>query len=249
MYLFKKIFKQTIAVLLCICILGMQGCSKEQKTNPNMTGEQMFREIMLFQGENLEDKMPYFSATIHLLENSDETGKAERAKICDEIIHLIKASNPKYFDEFKRVIESDNLYEINKALVGASSLTIKQLKTIPKYSAVTKDALAYMKNNKSKYNLKNKSDAGKMAKDLNMSLSKSSVVLRKSSQGSTQEEAIALAVAAVVAAVVWEVAVAVNVVAVATVGYKVLAVWGAEGTESESGLDNELVVAAIAENY
>jgi len=62
----------------------------------------------------------------------------------------------------------------------------------------------------------------------------------------------AAALAVVVAAVAWDGAVIVNVVAVANAAVYALAVfWGPEvrSAQSHTGLDNDRIVVAIAENY
>jgi|GEM_PF-2566755 len=251
-----------LSLFLCLTILTLQSCSKDEPLikKQNLSGEQMFREIILLQGENVAKKIPYFSTTIETLKNDTPEEIEQRKALNDEIINGINISNRTYFSNFKKIIESDDLFEINKALTNGAKLAIGVMLKSKTYGSLIAEARQIVSEKKNNYDLRKSSDAAKLSTSV-----KSTLMM--SHPESKSQKSVCLAIAAVVVLVLWEAAAAVNVVAVATVAVYAWAVfWGpssqidstilnidtletVKDIDIEQGLDNNKLVLSIVDNY
>jgi len=66
-------FRHNTSTVILSAILILFGCQKDtgRKFVSSLDGEKLFREIFLFQGENVDKKIPYFAGIIQSLEKAD----------------------------------------------------------------------------------------------------------------------------------------------------------------------------------
>jgi len=162
---------------------------------------------------------------------------------------MLGYQTPIFFSKFERVVKSDNLYEINSVLIEGSKLIIDALLNSEEYGSYTEQAKTFIAKNKDKYNLADDEDVDRLTEDLKRNLYHGNPELTENSPNAVW---FAAALAVVVAVVAWDGAVIINVVAVVNAAVYALAVfWGPEvrSSQSQTGLDNDRIVVAIAENY
>lgn len=96
--------------------------------NKNLTGEQMFREIFFFQGGKMLNKIPKsFQREVTLANNLSNTEKLKRDQIIENIVGLIKANSPSYFNNLKKAIQSKNPYKVKDIMNTGSELIVNSL--------------------------------------------------------------------------------------------------------------------------
>jgi len=259
------------AIFLSLALLFVTSCSKNTenaRTNPvisTISGEQLFREIFLFQGQHIEEKIPAYAEVVSVLNNESDVDKAAMLKFNDKIVTSIKATNPEFFDELRAAVSSKGLYQIKQEIVKGGSLIIASIQSNQAMGPLVESARVIAEATKANYNLNNKEDVQKFSDNIKNKLLASNAVTKKTLTSTDSGRPLlsaeaCLTVAAVVAGVVWEVGAAVNVVAVATVGVFVAAVFiykgkvitsdaAAEASLGLGALTNDKVVVSVSKNY
>lgn len=213
-----------------------------------MSGEDMFREIVFFQGEDVASKIPTYAPYIEMINDIPEEGQVERITMIDRIVEDIYAYDGGYFDSFQERMLSDDPYTIEEALTNSSELVLTLVNAMPEYG---------------EYSSRANEITSEIAGEFDLSTMDGVDALRTELVRQLDDEfpdidldvdvdfavCVALALAAVVAAVVWEVVAIVNQAAVATVAVYALAVfWGPLDAEVSHLMKAE-VVGSIVENY
>ena len=80
------------------------------------SGEQIYREILFFEGNTLNIDIPAFREQLDQIKNLTPEQNEQREEMIDRVVQIINKNNPNYFNEFKKDILSDNPYTIQKAI-------------------------------------------------------------------------------------------------------------------------------------
>jgi SdpC family antimicrobial peptide len=118
--------KLSIFILLAMLSFGVfQSCSDTEDTKPlaQYSGEELFRAVFFLQGEatnHLQSLKPNVDQMSPA--PADEKIKKSNEAFANEIIAKINELDPKYFDNFKQQLESDNYYSIELALTNGTKM-------------------------------------------------------------------------------------------------------------------------------
>ncbi len=249
MKLFTKAASRSFAyLLLSSFFMLMTSCSSsDQVVKPELSGEDMFREIVLFQGENVGEKIPAYAPVASQLAVLDEEQKIGVQDFCDQIIASVNKLDPNYLEHFKSTMLTDDPYLIQEEIGKAGKLVYTILSNSDEYGKFLDGVDTFIAENKDEYDFSDESQleafASAMKKDM-----------KKNHPEVGDDKAIALAFFVVVAAVIWEAAAVVNVVAVATVAAYAAALVETLCVEEEirregSNLGQDQIVASIIHSY
>lgn len=246
----RKLAKNPVfALLLTGLTLFSTSCSKQQVSNPatvnqtiEMTGEQMFREIMLIDGENIESRIPQYAEGVQSIENLTKEQNEVRIEFINEIVASINKLDPNYFTHFKSTINSGDLYLIREEMAKASKIIQSSIMSSEKYGAYISQATAIAEASQSEYDFSNPAEVDAFAENIETQLLENNAEL-------SQRTIVALAAVVVVAVVVWEAAAFVNVAAVATVAAWAWAVVESAHHGGKGDLRGDDVVVAVSTNY
>ncbi len=190
-------------VMLC-------SCTKIYVVNDKVntyTDDEIFRGVFLFEG-NIAKQIPSYQEVLSMQKDYDPNVREELEQIHDEIFLFINEKNPSFVAEFGDAIHSKNFFEIQKKLNEGGQLVKEALSSSKKYGDIYKEHSANVSNIISKREASSKEDFKNLADAYKLDL-----LNKKQSEG-----AMAVVVFVAVAAVVWEAAAIVNVVAAFTVG-------------------------------
>ncbi|ELR72483.1 hypothetical protein C900_01478 [Fulvivirga imtechensis AK7] len=123
-----KLFHNKPTTWFCIVLFSAlivaSSCSTEEEVSPEpeYSGEEIFRGLFFWQGP-LAGKMEVLKpGAEQLATNMTKDQWAEYAQFSDEIVRQVNVIDPGYLAEFKRSMQSENLYEIELALQNAQSM-------------------------------------------------------------------------------------------------------------------------------
>ncbi len=247
--------------LFLVVLITTTSCAKEELVSPTVivakdySSEQLFKGIYLMQGEvasKISFFQPYLQAVAKAEANNPAVKKA-RAQQADELFKAVKSLDPAFPDELRRAITSRNFTTVEETLEKGAMLLKSAVLVNKRNSEIYKQGQKVIKSmDLTKYNFKSEkglADFIKDAKKVSISQSNNIKTLASDSDRHNDELVdtgnpfptddidecfmVAAAVALVVAAVVWEVAGAVNVVAVVSVALGVFAVVATVGAQSE----------------
>ncbi|MFJ1430764.1 hypothetical protein ACILE2_08185 [Capnocytophaga canimorsus] len=260
MKLVRKISKKKANLFILILSLLNFSCNKEGVLfiKKELSGEEMFKEIILFSGEDLEKKIPQYTDILKQIDNLNESQKKEFEKFKNEIIQNIKIIDENFFQKFKRVIESKDLHSIQDILSESGDMVMASLAISEKYNLAYKEAdrvLQKMKDLK----LNNYDDTSNFEKKLKMEYEQNISELKKiyeSNKNGVNDLQSAIGIVLVLAVGVVLLLAGVVTHAVAAV---IAAVWGGVVTKTatldvskegdENLLKKDLIVRSIFENY
>ncbi|NBL65071.1 hypothetical protein GV828_07650 [Flavobacterium sp. NST-5] len=224
----NKFFASFLALVMGFSAVYAGPSKKTILVDTNKTGEEIFKEILFLDNNELGMDLPAFRDQFELLRNLSAEQQRERRALADNIVNVLKQANPNYFRTFKTNILSDNPYTIAQTIHDASNLVIRNLSLVSEFNEFKN----YMNENGKNYDLTNKEDINRLTKDLE--------ALSKNMNGGRQ----ALFVGPVV------IAVALAVVAVAAIAYVVFNVkWGVMQDISHSTLEQDMFITQVMRAY
>lgn len=249
-------------IILGIVSIMLFSCSKGNEIPQEkfeLSGEQMYREIILLDGENIESKIPEYSEALEVFNSLSEEEKQERAVFCDEVIAGINKIDPNYFNHFKSVIESKDNYLIETELVEGSKIMTKALLKSEKYSSEVSLAIQVAEKESKNYDLTKEEEVNLFINQVKQ-LSCEHQIKEKSTEGSYRAQGVGTnsgkCVAAVgvlyVAAAAAESLVAANMIAVASVFvYLKGKFWSGPliVSPTSSGLTNSKITVSVTKSY
>ena len=254
MKLARKISQNPMFILFLISSFLFASCSNNNDdvltSNDNkLSGEEMFKQIFFMQGgeNNLLKNNPTYAIHLEKLQKLNSKEKEESYKFTSELIGLMKKETPNYFNEFEIAIKSKNPEVINENLnKGGFLLQQAIIKSSQKELLLKAKAIYEKKYSGTK--IENQEEINKITDELSKEL-----IAGTNFQSKEAAIAVALAAAAVVAAVIWEVVAIVNVAALATA---LTCVWGANYCRTDNYSNNstqdftqEKLIVDIIENY
>ncbi len=205
-----------------------------------MTGEQMFREILFLEGDDVAGKIPQYAEYTDLIASLPDDVREERTTYTDLIVDEIGAIDPDYFTHFKSVIDSKDPYAITNELRSASDVVLSVSESIPEYGMYAEDVQTISDGLVDAYDLTTPDgvEAYKTA------VLDELAAMHPEFEGAGADAELAVCVAVVVVVVL---AAAVAAAAVAIV----FVFWGAVANPdvAEVSLRNEEIVNSIIENY
>lgn len=220
----KKTIIATCMSVVLAALIGV-GCKKESDSKTSVipsdlteqavitqvTGEQIFDAIYFKQQNLVLANLPTLqqAKSFFVDEHVPSNAEVEALNSLRLDVHAnILALDPTFFVDFKTEIASDDYKRIEAALDDASVMITTALASSSKYGAAYSVYQKAMQNlNMANYDLSKAADRAQFQQDLTNEVK----------NNNPQAIGVALAVAVVVAAVVWEVAAIVNVVAIGTV--------------------------------
>ncbi|MRM97592.1 hypothetical protein D1Z97_09805 [Riemerella anatipestifer] len=208
MNFYRKLSKNRVFVSLLALLFIFVSCDRDGNGNENefdFTGEEIFKGIF-FQEGNFVDKVQYLSDIRRDAMVLSPEMEKDKQLLINDVIENIKNANPYFFENFKKDIKSTNYIKIENAINYGADELLKGLLKSEKYGNSIREALILTERiDFTTFDFNNKDD------------------LKKVQQYFTDEveqAILVVAVAVVVAAVVWEAAGLVNVVAAVTFHYK-----------------------------
>lgn len=210
MKFYRKLSKNRVFVSLLVLLFAFVSCNRDNdisKERFDFTGEEIFKGIF-FQEGNFVDRVQSLSdINKNAMVLSSEMEK-DKQLLINDIISNIKNTNPYFFENFKKEIESADYVKIENAINNGAEELLKGLLKSEKYGSFIREALILTeKIDFSTFDLNNENDLKKVQQYFTDELNQAIL-------------AVAAVVAVVVAAVVWEAAGLVNVVAAVTFHYK-----------------------------
>lgn len=140
--------KRPIVSLLMSFLMILSGCNRHEYSDKliSYTGEELFRMIVLFQGnENLIiKKLPEYEPILELISSLDDYQKDELNKFRDEMVNGIKKYNEDFFMSFKSSIESKDVIKIQNSLRDAGKYLFIVQSLSPKYNYAYQEANLFM---------------------------------------------------------------------------------------------------------
>ena len=262
----KKIRKiATNKVFLSLIILSFLNlsCNREPLNAPDnsMSGEEMFKEIILFSGKNLDQKIPEYSEITKQLNGMNDKQKAEFEKYRNEIVNNINKIDPGFFDNFKSAVDSKNLYAIQNAINESGDMVLAALAISKDYNVAYEEASKILnKMHAADINTDEKLEQfqGELKIEYQKTIDELKTnYLEKNSTSTPNDSAVAIAIVLVLAVGVVLLLAGAVTHAVAAV---IAAVFGGVITKvavkdviaqakGDNQLKNEMIVLSIAENY
>ena len=192
-------------------------------SNKNYTDEEIFRGVIFFDGK-FAAQIPSYSKILSSTSNIPVKVEIERSKMIQEVMVEIKKMDASYLKSFGDVLRGKDLVAIHDKLGQATSIVNEAGLNTPHY----RHAFLFANESLKGFDFK-KYDLSKEDQVIEMQKNFRDEVMVKVDDFKEQRLAtcVALALAAVVAAVVWEVAAVVNVAVLLTVAAKTWAVWWA----------------------
>ena len=123
------------------------------------TGEQIFKEILFFEGNTLRINIPAYNDQLDQVRNLTAEQRREKNEMMARVISIIKKNDANYFNKFKSDITSDNPYTIQRAVGAAGQLMVTSLTLASEYSIYND----YMQENGHKYDLTKKADVDRLS--------------------------------------------------------------------------------------
>lgn len=259
----RKISQNRYLIAFLILSFLNISCSNDSVTtnvDTGLSGEEMFKEIILFSGKDLDKKIPQYQEILDQLKSLTPEQNAEFNNFKAEIVSNIKRIDPNFFNEFKNAILTKNLYTIDDMLSKSGDMVMASLSISKKYNVAYKEANKVLEDMKTA-NVKNQSDLNKFENQTKEKLTKSISALKQiyndnnSHTGSGYEQNAVAIVLVLAVAVVLLLAGAVTHAVAAVIA----AVWGGVitktavadplSTSNNSQLKNELIVLSIIDNY
>jgi SdpC family antimicrobial peptide len=150
------------ALVFTFSSFGSQLAHKKLFNNvAEKTGEQIFREILFFEGNTLDINIPAFQEQLDVIRNLTPEQNREREQMINTVIGVIHQTRPNYFNEFKNDILSDNPYTIQTAMAEAGQLLVTSLNLSRDYRMYSE----FMEANGSNYDLSKKEDVDRLSRD------------------------------------------------------------------------------------
>jgi len=140
-------------------------------SSADKTGEQIFREIIFFEGNQFSLNLPAFRDLTETTRNLTNAQKQERATTVDKIVSLINRQDQGYFNSFKSKILSRNPYTIAEAVIEARIVVGRSLGLVQEFGQIE----AFMASNRDRYDLTRDADYARLKSDLRSQYSQSSV--------------------------------------------------------------------------
>jgi hypothetical protein len=239
-----KLLNLAVVVLV---IVSFASCTNKDKNTQLYTGEELFRGIFFCEG-NIPSQISSFAIIKGYLDTLNQAKKTEYTNFTNKITSAVKNLSPNYFNNLLEAIKSKDNYAIDESLNTGAKLLQVALATSIEYSYflnIPDTALATI--DFKPYDLSKQSD-------LNNLVSLLAGKMKSLPQITNPNNKICLAIAVVVALVVWEAAAIVNVAAIATVYaavYAKVCFWGSSlrgTTDISSGVSfqRELIIKNIS---
>lgn len=169
-----------------IYIIGAAACEKDKTEVPNqekLTGEELFKQIVLIEGNDIDKKIPEYAPIIDEL-NKLTPEQQEAGKIFnDYIIQQVKSTNPNYFNNLKEAVDSKQLYAIKEVISQSHDVIINALKNSKEHGQLVQAVESFINANPDKYNFNSEQDKEKLMNDLREYLSKEGVVGNPNARG------------------------------------------------------------------
>lgn len=210
-----------INFFLCTFLLLMISCTQDDDTvytkNNTPSGEELFKAIFLLEGD-LSKKISYYQP---ILAQTDEFEKQHPEYLIDKsqkikkIMNLIKSNDNSYFDELKKSIDSKDVKRVESTILRGVDL-IKAVSIIDYSKMNNSDIL-------SQYDFSDKNELKSFLESNQLTYKKILSEEENNAKSINPNKETCLFPFAVVAVAIWEGAVAVNVVAVATVAVAIKA--------------------------
>ncbi len=253
----QKAAKPTLCYLLSTLLLFLSySCTPDARTSavPEFSGKEMFRQIVLFEPSELYSTSAAYESVGAQLDALEEDQRSAIKTFNDQVVRGIETMDEDYFASFKRAMQSSDPYMVEQELGNAGQLVFSVLKNSGGYDELTEELDLFIAKKADKYDFNDPEQIRQFQTDMQTHIEAENpeILLVDDNQKAIF---FALAVAVVVAAVVWEAAAFVNVVAVATVGVYAAAVTktiGAdvlEGKRADHTYEQEEAVAAIIDIY
>src|SRR5690606_9568739 len=154
-------------VLLFTSSYQVNAINIEINVNAGLSGEEMFREIFFFQGNiPIEDLPTAIQEEVNSLKNFTKSEQEKRDEALDNVVNIIKQTNPDYFDNLKNAVQSKNHYEVKKEIAVGGTLIINALDLGEAYDQIVQ----YSQDKR--FDLSNNEDIERFKKDINVELSK-----------------------------------------------------------------------------
>lgn len=218
-------------VLLFTSIPNLSAKTFISKFDKSLTGEEIFREVFFFQSGNFPKSTPTsIKQEFARLNNMSTKQKMERRKNIDNIVDLINVSNPNYFDDLKKSIQSKNPYKVKSQISKGGRLILNVLNLQNDYEKIKK----YLASNK--IDLSDNANVTKLLKDLELDLN------NKTSKNLNQDVSGDQCLAAVIATFL------ITYVAVAVLATYV-DVYSEQNIEERNNLSKEQYINSIIANY
>lgn len=184
----KIFFNKRIAyvILLLIYVLGISACYREEaKTSGSniLTGEELFRQIILIDGKNIDEKIPEYSQVVEELSFLTPGELKARKIFNDYVTQEIKNNYPDYFDKLKQAVYSKQLYPIKKAFNEGHSAVIHTLRLSDKYGGLLQSIENFALENQGKYRINSEEERDKFISDLSRYLKASNIDSNEQGRG------------------------------------------------------------------
>ncbi|NBL65070.1 hypothetical protein GV828_07645 [Flavobacterium sp. NST-5] len=126
------------------------------------SGEQIFREVIFFEGEVFTMNLPAFRDLRSINQRLTPEQRSARSATFDKIIELIKKQDASYFANFKSKILSDNPYTVIQAITEARSIVATSIGLVEEYNQIEN----YMITHRDRYDLTKDEDYNRLKSDL-----------------------------------------------------------------------------------
>lgn len=245
----RRLAKNPVFAFLLTGVTLFASCTKQAPSNPaspeievELTGEEMFREIMLLDGENVDSRIPAYTEGVETIAALTDEQDQMRVEFINEIVSSIDNHDPQYFAHFKSVMTSGDPYSIEKEMVNASRIIQVSLMENETYGEYISQAKVIAEETQNNYDFSKSEDVDAFASNIEEQLLEENHEL-------SQRTIVALAAVVVVAVVVWEAAAIVNVAAVATVAAWTLAVVESIDIKDRDDLRRDDIIKSVASGY
>ncbi|MGE9617047.1 MAG: hypothetical protein ACQPRJ_05835 [Solitalea-like symbiont of Acarus siro] len=156
-------------MVLLIYTVGLSSCNREEPKTLNskkLTGEELFREIVLIDSKNIDKKIPEYSQVVEELRTLTPEELKARKIFNDYITQEVKNNYPDYFAKLKEAIYSKQLYAIKQAFNEGRNALINTLRLSNKYGGLLKSIEKFAKQNAENYNINSKDGQDRFINDL-----------------------------------------------------------------------------------
>ncbi|WP_018675840.1 hypothetical protein [Riemerella columbina] len=210
MKFYRELTKNRVFISLLTIVFILVSCNRDSDDINNrfdFTGEEIFKGIFFQEGKFVDRVQSLSDISRDAIVLSPEMEK-DKQLLINDVIQNINNKNPYFFENFKKDIKSGNYIKIENAINHGSDELLKSLLISKKYGNSIREALILTeKIDFTTFDFNNEDDLKKIQQYFTDEIEQTILV-------------VAAAVAFVVAAVVWEAAGLVNVVAAVTFHYK-----------------------------
>ena len=230
------------------CVLFLFSCNREEITKvedaesteesvSSMSGEELFREIVLMQGDDVSERIPQYAKHVSAMNHQPEEVIKVRNESCDEIIAQISLMDPNYFSHFESVILADNPYEIQRELNNATKVLESTITLISGEDKFISEASKIAQRIALKYDFSDDEQVEVFKADILETLQ---MEFPEMNLGDNYDVGRCVALVNIVAIVH---------VSVAVLVHAAFWFWGTEMERSDSTLEQDQIIATIIENY